>query len=740
MLVLVLVNVNETHPTDLGLKPQAEFRRCFAASAMLVALLVSCSDSNTSPTHLPPEYLRDCSFLVFFDTQQAPDQIAVIGDFNSWDEQANPMVDGDGDGRYWARINAFPGTQQYRVWIDGETHLDPYNPLTLFDAEGRENSAARVPDCSVPALKVLRAEASAGGTVEIDLRFLRADPGAPAASMTASLGDGTALDAETSGHGDIAVRGSGLRAGKHRVTVTADDSRGVSAATLSLPLWVEQAPFDWRDAVIYQVMVDRFRKGDGALDDQAGISVFHGGDLDGVTRTIEDGNFENLGVNTLWLSPVYKNPQGVFIGRDGHEAEAYHGYWPSDPRAVDDRFGGETALRNLVEAAHDRGIRVILDSVLNHVHTDHPYWRDHQGPDWFNNPDADCICGFSCPWSTSIQTCWFDPFLADLRWHNWRVVDQLVDDAAWWIDRFDLDGLRLDAIPMMPRLATRHLRDRLNRTLDAGGNHTYLLGETYTSRGGQPIIRYHLGPQGLSGQFDFPVMWLLRDALAGRVPMTELDAEVLTSEAAWAGSGAVMGLILGNHDVSRFVSDVNDDPVYQPRDNPPASPDTDRPYDLQRMAFTFLFSMPGAPVIYYGDEIGMPGATDPDNRRNMRFGQDVTDREQPVRRQVELLGRARACSTALRRGSRQTLLVHDNLYAFARGSDDGYPAIAVLNRATIEREVVLELPPAWTLSTDARFGDVLGAGVTADGREVRVTVPPRSSALILSDPSCLNPG
>jgi len=728
-----------TQPRQGPKKSAWDFSPRLAAALLCLLFQFACSSSSDSDsTPLPPEYLRDGSFLVFFDTEAPPDRIAVVGDFNSWDETATPMTDGDGDGRYWARIEAFPGTQQYRVHVDGETFLDPYNPLTLFDADGRENSAVRVPDCEAPELEVVRAEAAANGTVAIDLRFVRAVSAAPVSTVTATRADGTALDVAITPPGDITVRGSSLAAGKHRVTIQATDSRGVAAETVSLPLWVEDAPFDWRDAVIYQVMVDRFRRGSGALDDQADISFFHGGDLDGVAAAIENGYFEALGANALWLSPVYQNPTGAFLGRDGHEAEAYHGYWPTAPRAVDSRFGGEDELHRLISTAHRRGIRVILDTVLNHVHVEHPYWREHEGPDWFNHPQGDCICGFSCPWATHIETCWFDPFLADLRWQNWRVVDQMVDDAAWWLEHFDLDGLRLDAIPMMPRLATRHLRDRVQRTLEAGGTQVYLLGETYTDRGGQPIIRYHLGPQGLSGQFDFPVMWLLRDALAGRAPMTELDAEVRESEAAWAGSGAVMGLILGNHDVSRFISDVNDDPLYQPHDNPPAEPDTDRPYDLLKMAFTFLLSQPGAPVIYYGDEIGMPGATDPDNRRNMRFGNDVGERERKVLEHVQLLGQARACSAALRRGERQTLLVHDNLYAYGRDSGDGYPAIAVLNRATIEREVALELPARWNVSADANFDDRLGAEVATGTGAITVTVPPRGSALILSDPTCLN--
>ena len=98
---------------------------------------------------------------------------------------------------------------------------------------------------------------------------------------------------------------------------------------------------------------------------------------------IESGYFENLGINAIWLSPLNTNPDGPFTARDGiHEVSGYHGYWPIEPRQVNPRFGGEIALDELVEAAHSRGIRIIADFTINHVHEDHIYFQNH--PEWFN--------------------------------------------------------------------------------------------------------------------------------------------------------------------------------------------------------------------------------------------------------------------------------------------------------------------------------------------------------------------
>ncbi|MBN2496089.1 MAG: glycosyl hydrolase [Deltaproteobacteria bacterium] len=708
---------------------------------MLASLLAACSQGEEDVSF----QTRDCALTVHYDAGDArPEAISLVGDFNFWDPVRHPMDD-LGDGWFRARIELEPGTVQYRIHIDGSSELDAYNPLTLFDPVGRENSAFHVPDCSRGDWEVERQAIEADGALELDLAFLRARSGAAldAGSVEVEL-DGVAwTDAvltPVAGSERLQLRGR-LASGKHRLIVRARDREGAEVDELVLPLWSEPEPFDWRDALVYQVLVDRFRRGGGALDDAACISDFHGGDLFGVLEALEEGYFDSLGVCALWLSPLYDNPEGAFIGRDGHASRAYHGYWPAAPRTVEPRFGGEQALQALVAAAHARGMRVLLDAVPNHVHIEHPLWTEHAGGLWFNFPEGDCICGMSCSWETEIERCWFDPFLPDIRFAHPPAVAQAVDDALWWIETFDLDGLRIDAVPMMPRLVVRHLRAALVDRLGAGGAHVYLLGETYTGRYGQDAIRYYLGPDSLSGQFDFPVLWALRDALAGRIALEELDAELLRSERAWEGSGAVMAPVLGNHDVPRFLSDVNGDPVHLPRERPPGTPDTDKPYQLLAMAWTFLLALPGAPVIYYGDEIGLPGAGDPDNRRNLRFGEELIPREQALLDHVRRLGQARRCSRSLRRGLRRTLLVTENLYVFARYLvDEAEPktAICALNPATVDRELQVTLPSEADPGTQAAFFDLDGAAVDYDAasRHLSLRVPARGSTLVLSEQAC----
>jgi glycosidase len=365
-----------------------------------------------------------------------------------------------------------------------------------------------------------------------------------------------------------------------------------------------------------------------------------------------------------------------------------------------------------------------MDVVLNHVHQYHPYVTQH--PDWF---DPRCTCGTAaCPWSSHIETCWFTGYLPDVAFDRPESLEAQVDDAMGWVRRFDLDGLRVDAVPMMPRFVTRLLTARAHR-LEGLRTRQYLLGETYTGPEGHDLIRWYLGPQGLDGQFDFPLMWALRAVFAHEsAPLWTLDDVFAASREAWAGSTAVMGLMVGNHDVTRFLSEAAGQYTGDPWNEPPPVPDDPVPYRRLLLAQAFVLTAPGAPILYYGDELGMPGAGDPDNRRPMRFDAERSANERALQAQIERLGRLRRCLPALRRGGFEPLRVTRDQYAYLRDVGDGAPALVVLNRAAQPADVRVALPRGLGPLVDALSG--APAVPAADG-ELRVRVGARSPAVLI---------
>ncbi len=671
---------------------------------------------------------RDCRVPMHYRAPGNMDHVAVVGDFNNWDPAAHPLQDPDGDQDYFGLLDLPPGAYHYAIWVDGYTFADITNPLSHFDDQSIEHSYVVVEDCSQPAWDALSLVADASGSIEASFDFLTGQMGSglDLDSLTLSLnGEEFSESAIEAVDGSLQISLHGLAHGRYVFELRAQDLDGLWTKTWRSVVWVEEKPFEWKDALIYQIVVDRFFNPQAELDNAVPISYYHGGTLDGVTEKIEAGYFKRMGVNALWLSPLNENADETYVGRDQYTAQAYHGYWPRSAREVEERFGAEAALKRLVKTAHENGIRVVMDYVLNHVHVDHPYFAN---PDWVNGIDEDCICGITCPWGENMLTCWFDPFLADLNWKNPEVVEQLTDDALFWLEQFELDGLRLDAIPMMPRLATRTLRKKINDTWDQEFHHMYLLGETYTGSAGHGQIRHYLGEYGLSGQFEFPTMWTLRAALTGRESMQALHAQVLRSTRAWEGSGSVMAPILGNHDVPRMISDLAGDVLWSPRTQPALPIENDVPYKLLKTAWTFIMTQPGAPVIYYGDEFGMVGANDPDNRRDMRFDDELETLEASTLEHVAQLGRLRSCSDVIRRGETSLVYVDDELYVYKKVFEHK-EAWIYLNRSSAPRltRIHPEQSPGWYAP--------LGNALEKVGD--RIQIDAHGSLILTNHPTCL---
>ncbi|MBI4511734.1 MAG: hypothetical protein HY698_19025 [Deltaproteobacteria bacterium] len=492
-----------------------------------------------------------------------------------------------------------------------------------------------------------------------------------------------------------------------------------------------RATFDWRDAVIYFVLVDRFFDGDitnnDPMDGVLDPANFQGGDLAGVLAKLRDGYFAELGVNALWVSCPLKNADGVGVGDDGRDYTAYHGYWPTDLERIDPRIGDEELLAELVEVAHDAGIRVVLDYVMNHVHEESALWSAH--PDWFHPAPGSggCVCGEDCSWNTVPDRlrCWFGSYLPDFDFGVMAARNWSTRNAITWARRLGLDGYRLDAIKHVADSWITELRRRLAALVQVEGAPFYLVGETLS--GDRELIRSYIDPATrLDGQFDFPWRAKVARALLRREgTLTEL-MQFLDDNDGFYGAGSVMAPFLGNHDLPRAIHLAEDPPLFDIWDtgkarawtNQPSTPTDPEPYERLALAFTLLLTTPGAPTIYYGDELGLPGAGDPDNRRAMGWD-GWTAEQQWLRDRVALLAQLRRTNEPLRRGRRVTRGSSTDaaVYAMVSGADRIWVA---LNRAD-------EARPAPGLDDgtfrDLLTGDIVRTPLFLAPRSARVLVP-----------------
>jgi glycosidase len=660
-------------------------------SALVAALALVASGCHAESPATPPK--RDCTRTVWWLPKRADASVSVVTSWTGWALPGTPMPGGRADGWRTVTIEPPAGEQSYAIVEDGTWSTDPsVGPEAMHD--GHVVTFVDAPSCDLPAVRVDDVT-TAGTTATVRATFLSAKGGAAIdpGSVTVHTRSGVTIPADVDPATGAISLSTALPVGKNVLTIAARDRAGVVADDARATAWIDdpaqqaREPFDWRDAILYQVVVDRFRDAQGAaMSAPTPLSGFAGGHLDGVRRAIESGELQALGVNTLWLSPVYQNPDGPWPGLDGRSYYGYHGYWPAQPRVVTTRQGGEAALDALVSAAHARGVRVLFDVVPNHVHVEHPYWRDHQGTAWFNHGDApdSCVCGSaSCDWGSHIQDCWFTDYLPDLQWWNPDAARQMTSDVVFWLDRFDGDGVRIDAVPMMPRGATRRIAAAARSRFDHPGHpaqRTYLLGETYVAEGDQDVLRYYLGPLGLDAEFDYPLLWTLRRALAsGDASLIDVEAAFRAGVAAWGDSGAVMATVLGNHDVPRFASIANGDtsgdgfvPAPQPTD-----PNV---YRKLAVAFGALYTLPGAPIVYYGDEVGLAGRGDPDVRRPYPDEVSLTTDQRSLRTFVRALGRLRTCARPLRRGATKTLAIDAEHWVFLREDDAGGRVIVAISR------------------------------------------------------------
>lgn len=697
-------------------------------------------DPGSGPGDVLPEVLgapipRSCEARLTWSGSAT--SVTVPGDWNQWDVTAYPMAR-QGTGEDWeVRIDLFsmtPGTHQYKILIDGtDWRIDPANPLTAWDPTGTiQNSKLVVPDCRLPELRLVSARSDwSRRTVEADVEVRTGIGGEDLIRDAIQVEHrGRAVPFQWDADRQvIRVRLVDQDPGKHSLTFRASTSRG-PAVPLFVPIWLEERPFDWRDAVLYFAMTDRFANGDQTNDDRNSCvprdqacrdTGWVGGDWEGIRQRIEEGWFDRIGVTAIWISAANDNPDGCMAGDlSGVQYTAYHAYFPLLLDAPENHFGTLEDLQRMVQAAHARGIRVLMDLDANHVHEDSPLWKER--PEWFHRTPL--LCGQDDNWNQHPEDCWFQPYLPDLDYRVDEAVEAVTDAAIQWAIRADLDGFRVDAVKHMDHSFGRHLRAKVRDRLEHGVTPFWLVGETFVGEwsGGSPgsgeaKVREYVSDWELTGQFHFPLYWAIVSALARGESSLQRMVEVARDSQAWwlAGwSGAVMSTFLGNHDIPRFVTHADPGRIADlwgngSKDlcrNPPPQPTSPDPYLRLQQAFAFLMTIPGVPLIYYGDEVGMAGGGDPDNRRPMVFEGLPADR-MAVRDTVGSLAAFRARHPSTRRGTVTVLAggADWQAYGVSLGADD--PVLVVLNRGEAR---TLQVPLGGWSGASGTWVDGLGGG------------------------------
>jgi len=498
------------------------------------------------------------------------------------------------------------------------------------------------------------------------------------------------------------------------------------------------------DDVLYLIVPDRFANGDPTNDEPAEFPgshdrskprAYHGGDLRGIHDHL--GYLEELGVTALELTSIVKNGA----------PEDSQGTGAVDLYAVDPHLGTLQEYQELVQAAHKEHMKVFCDVVPNHVGVSHPWVSDPPAPDWFHGtPEqhlnsalplkesfyggrekkegtTDLLESLEDPhappqFRNNLTEGWFLGVLPDLNTENPLVAQYFLQNSIWWAESSGLDGYRVDAVPYIPRKFWEEWHQGLRRIYPRLST----IGEVF-HRDPEVTSFFAGGRKGwdsidteFTTVFDFPLYFALREVLLRGAPAGHI-ANILRQDSLYPHPEYLVPFF-GNHEVTRFAGEGGA--------TPPKS----------RLAFGLTLTLRGIPELYYGDEIGLPGGGDADNRRDFPGGwpgdaPNAFTREGRTRDQRELFGyvqsllRVRREHTALRSGKLWHLASDDSSYVFMRETEEEKLVVAFHN-GTTNRELKISLrdTPAQEAS-DILL--VLGdAQAELSGRELRLQLPAQS--------------
>lgn len=397
----------------------------------------------------------------------------------------------------------------------------------------------------------------------------------------------------------------------------------------------------WQDEIIYFIFTDRFANGDRNNDFNVKANdpwAYHGGDLQGIINRLD--YIRDLGATAIWITPVIDNRDNGFVADfgNGHKQEiwGYHGYWFKDFYKVDEHLGTMAKMQELVAAAHQRGIKVLLDTVVNHSDYDFNFAKQGDNPaspyhKWFNHHGE--IRDWNNQWEVENHEL---AQLPDFNQNHPEAAKYLIDSMKWWITQTKVDGYRLDTVKHVPR----SFWQQFNREMRShAGDDFLLLGEIYTP---SPEFQAPYMREGMHSAFDFPLYYAIKNSFGQSQSMRQL-ANHFAKDGLYPDA-SLLSPFVDNHDVPRFLNEARDQ-------------------NKQRLMLSvaFIMSIRGMPMLYYGTETALPGGADPDNRRDMTFNRDAQ-----MLTFVKQMTSLRKQQRALRRGRQLEMWQDDQVYGFTR--------------------------------------------------------------------------
>lgn len=641
-------------------------------------------------------------------------KLTLFGSFNGWDRGNLPMKDENNDGVFEAEVALEPGRYEYKFFGDGEEIVDPKNPEKKPNGMGDYNSLFNVDEPNLGKLFLHKDKNEITSSVSKYSFFYENEKDGNDISLSNII---ALINNQRVEKGNIKIDKNRFEIsfplkklkGKNLLRVAVNkNGRATNIQSVLINDGHAGDKTSWNNSIIYSLLIDRFNDGDKSLnkpiiqDSLFDKANYMGGDFQGIINKLNEGYFDSLGINTIWISPVYNNPDKAYKEAPAPHRwfSGYHGYWPVSSFDVEERFGTMKKLKELVSTAHKNGIKILLDIVANHVHETHPLFK--QKPDWFgelNLPDGRKNLRL---WDEYRLTTWFEPYLPKFNYVGSKdVINYQADNAIWWLKQTGADGFRQDAVKHISNDFWRTLTRKIKTEIEIPKKvSVYQIGETF---GSYELISSYVNNGQLSAQFNFNLYdTALPTFIDNKMSFKALDAELKKSFLVY-GENNLMGNIMDSHDKNRFMAFADGDldvtqwsAIEEGWNNPPK---VDKPnnYNKAKLYYAYMNAIPGLPVIYYGSEFGMTGASDPDNRRMMRFNNDLDKNEKQMLKDVRQIINLRKTHPALSGGDFLTLSASDNIYAFMR-SDFNERILVILNKSEMPADINLTLPVYYSVN------------------------------------------